>query len=95
MAQSTRTSRRHSHRSSANEASIAKGVQGVRTAAARLATDSIGSLRSSASDLLDRGRATAHDTSALIQDRIRDQPVRYLLMAAAAGFVFGALLMRR
>lgn len=48
-----------------------------------------------ASGYLEQGREKARQIERTLEDRIRSQPVRALLVAAAAGALLGVLLVRR
>jgi ElaB/YqjD/DUF883 family membrane-anchored ribosome-binding protein len=74
---------------------IAKDLQEVGAATRRMAADSVDTLRETATHYLDEGRARARVVGDTVQTRVQQQPIQALLVAAAVGFLFGALWSRR
>lgn len=67
----------------------------IQSAAKDLAQEQIEHLRGAASEYLDQGREKARELSETLEHRIREQPVRSVMMAAGAGVVLGLLFARR
>jgi ElaB/YqjD/DUF883 family membrane-anchored ribosome-binding protein len=74
---------------------IAEGLQTATNAVKRLATDSVDAVRETASEFIDQGRAKAQEVSESMEDRVRDEPVKSVLIAAGIGFVLGMFFTRR
>jgi ElaB/YqjD/DUF883 family membrane-anchored ribosome-binding protein len=74
---------------------ITKDLQEAGNAARRMAAERAEALRESASEYLDEGRARFRELGETVQHRVQDQPIQSLLIAAAAGFLLGALWVRR
>jgi ElaB/YqjD/DUF883 family membrane-anchored ribosome-binding protein len=75
--------------------SIQKGFRDIGNAAKSLVNDSYESVRDSATEYMEQGKAAAYDMGEKVQKRVRDEPTKALLVAAAVGFVLGACWMRR
>jgi ElaB/YqjD/DUF883 family membrane-anchored ribosome-binding protein len=74
---------------------IAKDFQEVRSATKQMATDSVDVLRHTANDLLEEGRAKAHEVGESIQSKVQEKPMKSVFIAAAVGFLLGVIWMRR
>jgi ElaB/YqjD/DUF883 family membrane-anchored ribosome-binding protein len=74
---------------------IAKDFQEVGNTARRMASDSVETIRDSANQYLDEGRARVRELSETMQHRVQDQPMTSVLIAAGIGFVLGVLWVRR
>jgi len=60
-----------------------------------MATDGLNTLRDTASEYVDQGRAKAREVQETVEEHVRDEPMKSLLIAAAAGFLFGVFWTRR
>jgi ElaB/YqjD/DUF883 family membrane-anchored ribosome-binding protein len=74
---------------------IAKDLQEVGASAKRMATDSVETLRETANEYLDQGRARVRELGDTVQTRIQEQPMTSILVATAVGFLLGVLWVRR
>jgi ElaB/YqjD/DUF883 family membrane-anchored ribosome-binding protein len=74
---------------------ISKDLQEAGKAARQMATDRADALRETANEYLDEGRVRMRELSDTVQHRVQQQPIQSLLIAAAAGFLLGALWVRR
>jgi ElaB/YqjD/DUF883 family membrane-anchored ribosome-binding protein len=74
---------------------IAKDFQDVRSATKQMATDSVDALRRTATDLLDEGRTKAREAGQTVQGKVKEQPAKSVLIAAAIGFLLGVFWVRR
>jgi ElaB/YqjD/DUF883 family membrane-anchored ribosome-binding protein len=88
------TGARRAQRNEATE-TMTETLQEAGATAKRLASEGYETIRDTASEYLDRGRERAREVGENIQDRVREQPIAALAVAAAAGFLLGVLLMRR
>ena len=68
---------------------VAKSFQEAGQAARQLASDGMESVKDTATEYWDQGRAKAEEVSENIQDRVREQPLAAVLIAAGVGFLFG------
>ena len=76
-------------------AKIGKDVQEIRVATQQLAADSVDAVRQTASELIDEGRSRALGAVENAQSKVKEKPVKSVLIAAAVGFLFGVLWRRR
>jgi ElaB/YqjD/DUF883 family membrane-anchored ribosome-binding protein len=74
---------------------ITEGLQTAANAVKRLAGDSAEAVRETAHEFIDQGRAKAQEVSENMETRVRQQPVKSVLIAAGVGFVVGLLFARR
>jgi ElaB/YqjD/DUF883 family membrane-anchored ribosome-binding protein len=73
---------------------VAEGVQEVAGSVKRFASEGVDVIKGTASDYVDQGRERAREFSANVEKQVRDQPMKAILISAAAGFLLG-LFMRR
>jgi ElaB/YqjD/DUF883 family membrane-anchored ribosome-binding protein len=85
------TQNRHSPRA---QEQIKEGVQNVAEGVQRYASEGVGQIRDTASEYMDQGRTRAREFSENVEQQVRDQPMKAILISAAAGFLLG-LFMRR
>jgi ElaB/YqjD/DUF883 family membrane-anchored ribosome-binding protein len=76
-------------------AAVAADFEEVRSAANRLAEDSVDAVRQTASDFVAEGRSQVRGARHGIERAICERPVKIVLLAAAAGFVLGVFWRRR
>jgi ElaB/YqjD/DUF883 family membrane-anchored ribosome-binding protein len=74
---------------------IAEGLQTTTNAVKRLATESVDAVRDTAHDFLDQGKAKVHELGDTVETRVRDEPMKSVLIAAGIGFVVGLFFWRR
>lgn len=74
---------------------IKHDIQELGVAAKQMAQESLSQVRDAASDCMEQGRARAHDLSRSIENQIREQPLRSVLIAGGIGLLLGVLLIRR
>lgn len=74
---------------------VKQSVQDLSTTARAAAEEKLGELKDSASQYYEMGRERVYDAEQSVEDYIRDQPVKAVLIAAGLGFLFGACYMRR
>ena len=60
-----------------------------------MATDGIQRLRSTANEYVDQGRVKAREVQETVEEHVRDEPMKALVIAAAVGFLFGVFFVRR
>jgi ElaB/YqjD/DUF883 family membrane-anchored ribosome-binding protein len=75
--------------------SMTETLQDAGATAKRMAAEGYETIRDTASEYLDMGKARAREVGENLQERVREQPIAALAVAAAAGFLVGVLLMRR
>jgi ElaB/YqjD/DUF883 family membrane-anchored ribosome-binding protein len=78
-----------------SSSTVMHGLEDAGSAVQRMAVDGIETVRDSASDYLELGRDKARELSEELETHVREQPAKSLLIAAAAGFLFGVYFMRR
>jgi ElaB/YqjD/DUF883 family membrane-anchored ribosome-binding protein len=91
MATASSSARSGDHQGS----TIMEGVRDVGASAKRAVTDGLETVRDRAADYLEQGKKTARQFGETVEQQVRDQPVKAVLIAAAAGFLVGMLYMRR
>jgi len=76
--------------------SVAKQAAGEKIGELRdTASEKMGELRDSASEYYERGRDRMYEAEQTVEDYIREQPLKSVLIAAGVGFVLGACYLRR
>jgi ElaB/YqjD/DUF883 family membrane-anchored ribosome-binding protein len=95
MATNSHAKRHPSDRLADRAATIAKDVQEVGDAAKRVAADGVDAIRETAHQYLAEGQSRVRHLGGSIQERVQDQPVKALLIAAGIGFLLGAIWIRR
>ena len=70
---------------------VLEGLQGVGTSAKRMATDSYEAVRDKASEMFEQGKDKARQLGETVQNQVRDQPVKAVLIAAGIGFALHRL----
>lgn len=98
MATRTTKNSRHTARRknvTANGEAVMEGFHDAGRAARKMAYDGVAVARDTATDYLDQGRARVMEASESVQQRVQSEPMKALLIAAAAGFFFGAIWTRR
>jgi ElaB/YqjD/DUF883 family membrane-anchored ribosome-binding protein len=93
MATQSKTRRRSDDTDHA--ATLARDFHDVGDAAKRIATDSVDALRGTTQQYLDEGRSRARRVGQSVQEKVQEEPVKALLIAAGLGFLLGALWIRR
>ena len=78
MASATREQRR-----------VMKSFEDAGHAARQMASDGVERVRDTATEYWDQGRAKAEEVAEDFQDRVREQPLAAVLIAAGIGFLFG------
>jgi len=73
----------------------AQKVQQVGSTVKHAVQDQLEDLQSRASECYEQGRAKMHDLNHSLENRVRSQPMTYLLVAGSLGFALGFLLTRR
>jgi ElaB/YqjD/DUF883 family membrane-anchored ribosome-binding protein len=74
---------------------IAEGLHTTTDAVKRLASESVEAVRETAHDFLDQGRAKVQEIGGSVETRVRQEPVKSVLIAAGIGFVVGLFFWRR
>jgi ElaB/YqjD/DUF883 family membrane-anchored ribosome-binding protein len=74
---------------------VAKDIENIRSATKKVATDSVEALRETASGYIEEGRIKAREASRAVQNKVQQQPVKSVLIAAAGGFLLGMFCARR
>jgi ElaB/YqjD/DUF883 family membrane-anchored ribosome-binding protein len=74
---------------------IAKDLKDVGAATKRIASDSVEAIRDTANDYLDQGKTKVRELGGTVQNKVQDQPLTAVLIAAAVGFLLGAVWVRR
>jgi ElaB/YqjD/DUF883 family membrane-anchored ribosome-binding protein len=95
MASNSHAKRTANGRLADHASTIAKDVHKVGDAARRVATDGVDAIRETAHQYLDDGKAQVRQLGDSVQQRVQDQPVKSLLIAAGIGFLLGAIWIRR
>lgn len=76
-------------------AQIAKDAKQIGNEAAQAARDQVEHLSNVAGEYMERGREEALQMAESLEEQIREQPLRSVLVAAGVGFLFGILWLRR
>jgi len=76
-------------------ASIGKDLQEAGRDAQRMAADRMEALRETATEYMDQGRNRVRELGETVQHRVQEQPLKSVLIAAAVGFLLGAICVRR
>jgi ElaB/YqjD/DUF883 family membrane-anchored ribosome-binding protein len=93
---STSHSRNRVHAASEREsAPLAGGFESATNAVKQLTGDGVDAVRETAQEFIDQGRAKAQELTESMEDRVREQPVKSVLIAAGVGFVLGLFFLRR
>jgi ElaB/YqjD/DUF883 family membrane-anchored ribosome-binding protein len=71
------------------------GFREAGASAKQAVSDGIEAVRGTAADYFEQGKDSARQLSDKVQSQVRDQPVKAVLIAAAAGFLVGLLYMRK
>ena len=58
-------------------------------------TERLGSLKSAAAHGVQEGKARLHDLEENFEERVREQPIKYVMIAAGIGALVGLLMFRR
>lgn len=74
---------------------VRRDVQEIGSKARQVAEDQFENLREVAADYIEQGRSKALEFEGDLESKIRDEPMKSLLIAAGIGFVAGLLLFRR
>jgi ElaB/YqjD/DUF883 family membrane-anchored ribosome-binding protein len=74
---------------------IAEGLQTTTNAVKRLASESVDAVRDTAHEFLEQGKAKVHEIGDNVESRVRDEPVKSVLIAAGIGFIVGLFFWRR
>jgi ElaB/YqjD/DUF883 family membrane-anchored ribosome-binding protein len=74
---------------------LAEGFQTATKAVKQLTGDGVDAVRETAHEFIDQGRAKAQELTESMEDRVREQPVKSVLIAAGIGFVLGLFFLRR
>lgn len=74
---------------------VKQSVQELGSVAKAAASEKMGELRDTAADYYERGRERVSDAEQSVEDYIREQPLKSVLLAAGIGFLFGAFYIRR
>jgi ElaB/YqjD/DUF883 family membrane-anchored ribosome-binding protein len=91
----TTSSRTRPKSVTANGEAVMEGFHDAGRAAQKLAHDGVAVARDTAADYLEQGRARVRDAGDNLQQHVQSEPMKSLLIAAAAGFFFGAIWSRR
>lgn len=85
------------HRNDIEESAqtVMEGFQDAGRAVRRMANDGLAAARETANDYLEQGRTTVRDAGETVQRHVQDEPMKSVLIAAAAGFLFGIFWTRR
>lgn len=76
-------------------AELKQNAQDLTSAAKAAANEKLGEIRSSANEYYETSRQRVYEAEASVEDYIRDQPVKAMLIAAGVGFFLGACYVRR
>jgi ElaB/YqjD/DUF883 family membrane-anchored ribosome-binding protein len=68
---------------------VSKSFQEAGQAARQMASDGMERVKDTATEYWDQGRAKAEEVAEDFQDRVREQPLAAVLIAAGVGFLFG------
>jgi ElaB/YqjD/DUF883 family membrane-anchored ribosome-binding protein len=74
---------------------LVEGFQSATKAVKQLTGDGVDAVRETAQDYMDQGRAKAQELTESMEDRVREQPVKSVLIAAGIGFVLGLFFLRK
>ena len=74
---------------------LSEGFQTATKAVKQLTGDGVDAVRETAHEFIDQGRAKAQELTESMEDRVREQPVKSVLIAAGIGFVLGLFFLRR
>jgi ElaB/YqjD/DUF883 family membrane-anchored ribosome-binding protein len=74
---------------------ISKDLQDIGDATKKMATEGVHVLRQTAGEYVDRGRTRVREFEESIESRVKERPVKSLLVAAGIGFLMGAFFSRR
>jgi len=74
---------------------VKQSVADLGSTARAAAEEKFGELKDSAGQYYEMGRERVYDAEQSVEEYIRDQPVKSVLIAAGIGFLFGACYMRR
>jgi len=74
---------------------VKQSVQELGSVAKAAAGEKMGELRDTATEYYERGRDRVYDAEQSVEDYIRDQPLKSVLIAAGVGFLLGAFYIRR
>jgi len=74
---------------------VKQSVQELGSVAKQAANEKMGEIRDSANEYYEMGRERVYDYEQSLEDYVREQPVKSVLIAAGVGFLFGACYMRR
>lgn len=94
MAYATRDPRQESHAGGAGS-TIAQGFQDAGQAARRMASEGVEKVRDTATEYWEQGRAKAEEVTETVQNRVRENPMAAILIAAGVGFLIGMACARR
>ncbi|RIK75747.1 MAG: hypothetical protein DCC68_20660 [Planctomycetota bacterium] len=92
MATASSTARRGDNEASG---SIGATLREAGTSAKQAVTEGFESIRGSAAEYFEQGKDTARQFGERMERQVRDQPMKAVLLAAAAGFLVGMLYMRK
>jgi ElaB/YqjD/DUF883 family membrane-anchored ribosome-binding protein len=76
-------------------AKIGEDVREISAATKQLAADSVDAVQQTAGQLIDEGRSRALGAIENAQGKVKEKPVKSVLIAAAVGFLFGVFWRRR
>jgi len=74
---------------------VRRGVQEIGSKARQVAEEQLENIRETAAEYVEQGRTKALELEGSLESKIRDEPMKSLLIAAGVGFVAGFLLLRR
>jgi ElaB/YqjD/DUF883 family membrane-anchored ribosome-binding protein len=74
---------------------VMENIQSMGASAKRMATEGYEQLRDTANQYIEQGKEKACEMSDSMQNRVKEQPMKAILAAAAVGFVVGMLFTRR
>ncbi len=74
---------------------VVEGFREAGASAKQAVSDGIEAVRGTATDYFDQGKEYAGQLSDKVQSQVKDQPMKAVLIAAAAGFLVGMLYMRK
>ncbi|MGE3317379.1 MAG: hypothetical protein AB7O26_19865 [Planctomycetaceae bacterium] len=94
MARQTKNSRHH-HDLERDSEAVMEGLHDVGRAARRVANDGVAQARDAAMEYVEQGKARVREASDSMQTHVQNEPMKSLLIAAAAGFFLGAIWTRR
>ena len=76
-------------------ADMKQNVADLTATAKQAAGERLGELRDTANQYYEMGRTRVYDAEHTVEDYIRQQPLKSVLIAAGVGFLFGACYIRR